>query len=104
MIGDTPLDIACARVDGVRCVAVATGEYTVAELAAADLTVSDAFELRTALAELGVGAASQLASRDQLPPGRVTPNRSKTAIATNAIPVNRSVRMRGMKWAAVRPI
>ena len=29
---------------------------------------------------------------------------TKTAIATNASPVNRSVRMRGTKWAAPRPI
>jgi phosphoglycolate phosphatase len=57
VIGDTPLDIACARADRVRCVAVATGAYTVAELAAADLTVSDAYELRQKLASLGTWAA-----------------------------------------------
>jgi phosphoglycolate phosphatase len=57
VVGDTPLDIACARADAVRCVAVATGAYTVAELAAADLTVSDAYELRHKLAPLGIWPA-----------------------------------------------
>ena len=52
VIGDTPRDIACARADGVRCMAVATGATTAAELDGADVTVSDAFELRAALAEL----------------------------------------------------
>lgn len=32
VIGDTPRDIACARVHGARAVAVATGNYTLAEL------------------------------------------------------------------------
>jgi phosphoglycolate phosphatase-like HAD superfamily hydrolase len=27
VVGDTPLDIACARADGVRCIAVTTGPY-----------------------------------------------------------------------------
>ncbi len=49
VIGDTPLDIACARADGVRCVAVATGNYGVAELAGADAVASDVRELRDAL-------------------------------------------------------
>ena len=49
VIGDTPRDIACARADGVRCAAVATGRYTVAELDAADLAVADAAGLREAL-------------------------------------------------------
>jgi phosphoglycolate phosphatase-like HAD superfamily hydrolase len=52
VIGDTPRDIACARADGVGCMAVATGAATATELALADVTVSDAFELRAALAEL----------------------------------------------------
>lgn len=34
VIGDTPHDIACARVIGARALAVATGSHTVAELAA----------------------------------------------------------------------
>jgi phosphoglycolate phosphatase len=52
VIGDTPQDIACARADGVRCVAVASGEHGGAELAGADLVVRDAIELRGTLAEL----------------------------------------------------
>jgi phosphoglycolate phosphatase-like HAD superfamily hydrolase len=32
VIGDTPLDIACAEAIGARCLAVATGGYTMAEL------------------------------------------------------------------------
>lgn len=36
VVGDTPRDIACARVGGARCVAVATGVHDAADLAAAD--------------------------------------------------------------------
>ena len=39
VIGDTPRDIACARADGVRCVAVASGPYRAAELADADVVL-----------------------------------------------------------------
>lgn len=35
IIGDTPKDIACAHAIGARCLAVATGRFTPAELAAA---------------------------------------------------------------------
>jgi phosphoglycolate phosphatase-like HAD superfamily hydrolase len=35
VIGDTPRDVACAQADGVRCIAVATGTFTAAELTAA---------------------------------------------------------------------
>jgi phosphoglycolate phosphatase len=42
VIGDTPRDIACARADGVRVVAVATGPYAVDALADADAVVDDA--------------------------------------------------------------
>jgi phosphoglycolate phosphatase len=35
LVGDTPLDVAAALAEGARAVAVATGRYTVAELAAA---------------------------------------------------------------------
>jgi phosphoglycolate phosphatase len=45
VIGDTPRDIACARADGVRCVAVATGPFGAAELAAADAVARRAHEL-----------------------------------------------------------
>jgi phosphoglycolate phosphatase len=50
VIGDTPRDIACARADGVRCVAVATGPFGAAELSGADATVDGAEELRAVLA------------------------------------------------------
>jgi phosphoglycolate phosphatase-like HAD superfamily hydrolase len=49
VIGDTPRDIACARADGVRCVAVATGPYTADELAGADAVVPGARELTRVL-------------------------------------------------------
>jgi phosphoglycolate phosphatase len=50
VIGDTPRDIACARADGVRCVAVATGPYGAAQLTGADAVATDAEELRATLA------------------------------------------------------
>jgi phosphoglycolate phosphatase-like HAD superfamily hydrolase len=51
VIGDTPRDIACARADGVRCIAVASGHYTSAKLrdAAADVVGEDARELEVLL-------------------------------------------------------
>ncbi len=49
VIGDTPRDIACARADGVRCLAVATGPYGVAELSGADRVAPDANGLRPLL-------------------------------------------------------
>ena len=52
VIGDTPRDIACARADGVRCVAVTTGQYGPEELAGADAVARDAGELRARLDEL----------------------------------------------------
>ena len=42
VIGDTPRDIACARADGLRVVAVATGPYRVEALADADAVVDSA--------------------------------------------------------------
>jgi phosphoglycolate phosphatase len=42
VIGDTPRDIACARVDRVRVAAVATGPFTVEALADADAVADDA--------------------------------------------------------------
>jgi phosphoglycolate phosphatase len=42
VIGDTPRDIACARADGLRVVAVATGPYGVDALADADAVVDSA--------------------------------------------------------------
>jgi phosphoglycolate phosphatase len=52
VIGDTPLDIACARADGVRCVAVATGPFGVEELHEADAVAADARELADALSAI----------------------------------------------------
>ncbi len=54
VIGDTPRDIACARADGVRCVAVTTGQYGPGELTGADAVARDARELRAELQTLGV--------------------------------------------------
>jgi phosphoglycolate phosphatase len=45
LIGDTPLDIACARADGVRCIAVTTGPYSAQDLRDADHVVADLREL-----------------------------------------------------------
>jgi phosphoglycolate phosphatase-like HAD superfamily hydrolase len=45
VIGDTPRDIACARADGVRVAAIATGPYEAAELQAADAVARDTREL-----------------------------------------------------------
>jgi phosphoglycolate phosphatase-like HAD superfamily hydrolase len=45
VIGDTPNDIACARADGVRCVAVASGPFGPDRLSAADAVARDAREL-----------------------------------------------------------
>ncbi len=45
VIGDTPRDIACARADQVRCLAVATGSYSASDLSHADAVASDAHGL-----------------------------------------------------------
>jgi phosphoglycolate phosphatase-like HAD superfamily hydrolase len=45
VIGDTPRDIACARADGLRCIAVATGPFTVEQLAGADAVLDSAHAL-----------------------------------------------------------
>jgi phosphoglycolate phosphatase-like HAD superfamily hydrolase len=52
LIGDTPRDIACARADGVRVLAVATGPYEPEALTAADAVARDARELGALLDEL----------------------------------------------------
>jgi phosphoglycolate phosphatase-like HAD superfamily hydrolase len=60
VIGDTPLDIACARADGVRVFAVATGPYSAAALDAADAVFTDATALRARLeAEIAAAATRQ---------------------------------------------
>ncbi len=55
VIGDTPLDIACARADGLRVVAVATGIYAASQLSDADTVAGDGWEL----AELLSGELSE---------------------------------------------
>lgn len=49
VIGDTPRDIACARADGLRCVAVTTGPYDRTELLGADAVADTPAELAAAI-------------------------------------------------------
>jgi len=49
IIGDTPLDIACARADGLRIIAVATGPYGAEALAEADAVAPTAHALQDLL-------------------------------------------------------
>ncbi len=59
VIGDTPRDIACARADGVRVVAVASGPYSARALAGADAVANDGFALLEILErELGGAGAA----------------------------------------------
>jgi phosphoglycolate phosphatase len=52
VIGDTPRDIACARHDGVRVIAIATGGHTAEDLQDADVVVDDAAGIPAALTDL----------------------------------------------------
>ncbi len=54
VIGDTPLDIACARAAGARAFAVATGSYDVASLGAAgpDVVLADLSDIEAVLRAL----------------------------------------------------
>ena len=52
VIGDTPRDIACARADDIRCLAVATGPYAIDDLSGADGVAADAYALRGLLEPL----------------------------------------------------
>jgi phosphoglycolate phosphatase len=49
VIGDTPLDIVCARADGLRCLAVCSGPYGAAELGHADGVAENTERLRELL-------------------------------------------------------
>jgi phosphoglycolate phosphatase-like HAD superfamily hydrolase len=49
VIGDTPRDIACARADGLRVIAVTTGPFAVEALADADAVVDSARAVPAAL-------------------------------------------------------
>jgi phosphoglycolate phosphatase-like HAD superfamily hydrolase len=51
VIGDTPRDIACARADGVRCLAVTSGPYSEHELGEADAVAQSASQLQELLEE-----------------------------------------------------
>jgi phosphoglycolate phosphatase-like HAD superfamily hydrolase len=53
VVGDTPRDIACARADGVRVVAVATGPFAAADLHGAYVVLEDLRGLAAALDALG---------------------------------------------------
>lgn len=57
VVGDTPRDIACARADGVRCVAVTSGQYGADELSGADAVADDAAELREVLESIQSSAS-----------------------------------------------
>ncbi|MGN6168694.1 MAG: HAD family hydrolase [Solirubrobacteraceae bacterium] len=63
VIGDTPRDISCARADGLRCVAVASGPFGSEELMDADAVARDAAELPQILRALGVGVSAGAAVR-----------------------------------------
>jgi phosphoglycolate phosphatase-like HAD superfamily hydrolase len=52
VIGDTPLDIKCARANGVHAIAVATGPFSAQQLADADVVVRAAPDLSEALVSL----------------------------------------------------
>jgi phosphoglycolate phosphatase len=58
VIGDTPRDIACARADGVRVAAVATGPFAIEALADADAVVDDARALLPVLEDLAASDPS----------------------------------------------
>ena len=55
VIGDTPRDIACARADGVRCIAVTTGPFSAGELGDADAIAEHPDQLRELLAAAPAG-------------------------------------------------
>lgn len=55
VVGDTPRDIACARADGVRVIAVTTGPYAAEALGGADAVVESGPDLLAALERLATG-------------------------------------------------
>jgi phosphoglycolate phosphatase-like HAD superfamily hydrolase len=58
VIGDTPLDVACAHACGIACVAVTTGDHDAAALAHAEVVVSSLTEIVPALSLLAPGRAA----------------------------------------------
>jgi phosphoglycolate phosphatase-like HAD superfamily hydrolase len=57
LVGDTPLDVEAAQVAGARAVAVASGEFSVADLedAGADAVLPDLRDTATVLAAILTG-------------------------------------------------
>jgi phosphoglycolate phosphatase len=55
VIGDTPRDIACARADELRCLAVTTGPYEASQLSGADGVAGSGGELRELLEQELIG-------------------------------------------------
>jgi phosphoglycolate phosphatase-like HAD superfamily hydrolase len=58
VIGDTPRDIACARADDLRCIAVTTGPHRREELAGADLIADSSDELLAAIETLSAAISA----------------------------------------------
>jgi phosphoglycolate phosphatase-like HAD superfamily hydrolase len=58
VVGDTPLDVACAQASGARSIGVATGGHTVDELraAGADVVFEDLSDTTAVIAALGIGS------------------------------------------------
>ena len=84
VIGDTPRDIACARVDGVRVIAVATGPFPAEALADADAVVDGVRAALPVLADFATG----LTTCAEPPPRRVgSAAASSRRRRRNSIPV-----------------
>jgi phosphoglycolate phosphatase len=58
LVGDTPMDVEAALVNGARCVAVATGSYTAEQLteAGADIVFADLTDTASAVSAILAGA------------------------------------------------
>jgi phosphoglycolate phosphatase len=52
VIGDTPRDIACARADGVHCIAISTGPFRATDLSGADVVIDMLREVPVALTRI----------------------------------------------------
>jgi phosphoglycolate phosphatase-like HAD superfamily hydrolase len=52
VVGDTPLDVQCARADGVRCIGVTTGPHSASDLNDADAVIDTLAELPAALSAI----------------------------------------------------
>lgn len=57
VIGDAPADIACAHANGIPCLAVATGEFTVDELSHADAVLPSFADVHAAMQTIARFAA-----------------------------------------------